>query len=189
MDIFSKREGPRLEDVKAKKLISENAATIRRLADQISNGGLTRMRQEQARRNEKPQPSGLLIYDMSAPARAAEPDLHVRATLNGRVVLVDRNSGRQIQLLGEIRRSATSRRFVLASAENGYLSPVSEEIRAAIGHFDGADLGAELSEDDVAHQFAVRLGLERERNTEHGASDGCADAGNGTPQDESSELL
>ena len=68
MDIFSKRDGPRPEDVKARKLLQENAGTIRRLADTISNGGFTRMRAEQARRNETPQPEGLIIHDFKAPA-------------------------------------------------------------------------------------------------------------------------
>ena len=49
VDIFSKREGPRLEDVKARRLLTQNAGTIRKLADQISNGGFSKMRAEQAK--------------------------------------------------------------------------------------------------------------------------------------------
>lgn len=74
MDIFSKREGPRREDARARKILSENAGTIRRLADQISNGGFTRMREDQARRAEQPKPDGLMIHDMAAPARRDAPD-------------------------------------------------------------------------------------------------------------------
>lgn len=66
VDIFSKRDGPRLEDVRAKRLLSENAGTIRKLADQISSGGYSRMQAEQARRKEKPKPDGLIIHDMKA---------------------------------------------------------------------------------------------------------------------------
>lgn len=189
MDIFSKREGPRREDVKARKIISENAGTIRRLADQISNGGFTRMREDQARRAEPPKPEGLLIHDMAAPARRDAPDPHVRVSLNGRVVLVDRNSGRQIQLLGQLRRKAQGTCFVLATAENGFLSPVSDEIRAAIGSLDGAALGPDLSEDDLARQISAGLGLPSDMNTEHGVSDRDAGDGNGSQDDESSELL
>lgn len=189
MDIFSKREGPRPEDVRAKKLISENAGTIRRLADQISNGGLTKMRQDQARRNETPKPEGLLIYDMSVPVRSDETDPYVRVSLNGRVVLVDRNSGRQIQLLGEIRGRFPSKYFVLASEENGFLSPVGAEIRAAIGHFDAAELHSDLSDDDIARQFEDWLGLATRRTTEDSDSGRQPEEGNGTPSDESSELL
>ena len=91
MDIFSKREGPRSEDVRARKLIAENAGTIRKLADQISNGGFTKMRQDRARRNEQPKPEGLLIYTMSASTKADDPDPYIRVSLNGRVVLSDRS--------------------------------------------------------------------------------------------------
>lgn len=189
MDIISKREGPRPEDVKARKVISENAATIRRLADQISNGGFTKMRQDQARRQEKPQPKGLLIHDLAAPRAAAEPEPYVRLSLNGRVVLADRASGRQIQLLGEFRGGPGARRFVLASAENGFLSPISDEIRAAIGHVDGAALGADLSQDDLARQISVWLGLTRDAPPEPAGSGPGADAGSGAPDDDSSELL
>ena len=50
VDIFSKREGPRLEDVKARRLLTQNAGTIRKLADQISNGGFSKMQADQAKR-------------------------------------------------------------------------------------------------------------------------------------------
>lgn len=105
------------------------------------------------------------------------------------MVLVDRNSGRQIQLLGQLRRKAQATCFALATAENGFLSPVSDDIRAAIGSLDGASPGPDISEDDLARQISVWLGLPGDMNTERGASDGDADDGNGSQDDESSELL
>ncbi|NIY95483.1 hypothetical protein HC022_04230 [Salipiger sp. HF18] len=189
MDIFSKRDGPRSEDVRAKRLISENAGTIRKLADQISNGGFTKMRQDQARRREAPKPEGLLIYDLSAPSSPAEPDPHVRISLNGRVVLVDRNSGRQLQLLGELRRTIRSRKFVLATEDNGFLSPVSDDIRAALEPLENAELGPDLSEDDLRRGVSDGLGLTAETDTQRRASDAEAEKDDGTPDDDSSELL
>lgn len=159
MDIFSKREGPRLEDVRARKLISENAGTIRRLADQISNGGFTRMRQEEARRREQPTPDGLLIHDLKAPVRNDRPAPYVKVSLNNRVVLADKTSGRQLQMLGEIRGNFMSRRFVLATSENGFFSPIDDEIRAAIGHLEGAEISQDFSEDDLARALTENLGL------------------------------
>lgn len=188
MDIFSKRDGPRPEDVRARKHISQNAGTIRKLADQISNGGFTKMRQDQARRKEQPKPEGLLIYTMSAPARDDSPDPYVRLSLNGRVVLADRNTGRQIQLLGEIRNRAGSKHFVLASEENGYISPVSDELRDVLAQYDNTQIGPAFTEEDVVRTFGKCLGLTETRPLGSGGSD-TQEIGGDTPEDDPSELL
>ena len=39
VEIISKRDGPRREDIQVKRLIEQNRSTIVRLADQISGGG------------------------------------------------------------------------------------------------------------------------------------------------------
>lgn len=189
MDIFSKREGPRREDVRAKRLISENAGTISRLADTISNGGFTRMRQEQARRKEEPKPEGLLIYSMAGPAKPDEPDPHVRVSLNGRVVLADRRSGKQLQLLGEIRSRSLSRYLVLATNENGFISPISDEIQALLGDYENAELSSEFNEKQIVQKFEESLGIAAARQPQDHASDGRTEKGHGTPEDDSSELL
>lgn len=93
MDIFSKRDGPRLEDVKARRLLSENSGTIRKLADQISNGGYSRMRAEEARRRQEPKPEGLIIHDMKARPATDAPQPYVKVSINNRVVLVDKSTG------------------------------------------------------------------------------------------------
>lgn len=159
MDIFSKREGPRPEDVRAKRMISENAGTIRKLADQISNGGYTRMRQQEAQRRAEPRPEGLLIHDMKARATPDAPVPYVRISLNGRVVLTDQSSGRQLQVLGEIRGGCMGKRFVLATAENGYISPIDDEVFAAIGHLGNAELTQDFGEKDLARHLEECLGL------------------------------
>lgn len=189
VDIISKREGPRLEDVRAKRLLSENAGTIRRLADQISNGGFTRMRQEQARQKEEPKPEGLLIYSMAGSAKPVEPEPYIRVSLNGRIVLADRISGKQLQLLGEIRNRFRSKVFVLATEENGFLSPVNEEIRQALSQFDNAEINPALSELDIAQKFGESLGLVDAQHSQQCASGGQSEKGQSLPQDDSSELL
>lgn len=186
MDIFSKRDGPRAEDVRAKRLISENAGTIRKLADQISNGGFTKMRQDQARRKEESKPEGLLIYTMGASARSDDPEPYVRVSLNGRVVIADRNTGRQLEFLGEIRREAGSKRFALASAENGFISPVSNEIRELLAQYDSVELSANFTEEDIVQSFGKVLGLTGDTQ---GCSDDQTERGDDTPEDDSSELL
>ena len=78
MDIFSKKDGPRLEDVKAKKLLSDNAGTIRRLADQISNGGYSQMQADKARRQQTPKAKGLIIHDLKQRTTDHTPDPYVK---------------------------------------------------------------------------------------------------------------
>ncbi|MEY8828417.1 hypothetical protein AB9K34_08360 [Sedimentitalea sp. XS_ASV28] len=188
MDIFSKRDGPRPEDARAKRLISENAGTIRRLADQITNGGFTKMRQDQARRKEKPKPEGLLIYTMSGSgaAKSDDPDPYVRLSLNGRIVLADRNNGRQLQLLGEIRTKLGVRRVVLATKENGFISPLGDEIRESLIEYDDIGLNADFTEEDLVLRLEESLGLSSEILDR---SDSQTDKRDGTPDDDSSELL
>ena len=160
MDIFSKRDGPRPEDVKARKLIQENSGTIRRLADTISNGGFTRMKQEEARRRQEPQPEGLVIHDLKAPAKSEVPVPYVKVSLNNRVVLADRSNGRQLLLLGEIRGNSLGRRFVLATAGNGFITPVDDEVEAAIGGLDNVELSREFTEVALAERLTGLLGLD-----------------------------
>lgn len=187
MDIFSKREGPRREDVRAKRLISENAGTIRKLADQISNGGFTKMRQDQKRRAEEPKPDGLMIYTMSAPAKPDTPEPYVRISLNGRVVLADSRSGRQLQLLGEIRGGPGFKRFVLATKDNGFISPVSDDLSALLSPYDKAELGVDFTENDIVLRFEHHLGLTKEADP--GGSEDLSENRDGAPDDDSSELL
>lgn len=160
MDIFSKRDGPRPEDVKARKLIKENSGTIRQLADTISNGGFTKMKQDEARRQQQPKPEGLIIHDLKAPSKSDFPEPYVKVSLNNRVLLVDRSNGRQLQLLGHIRGSSFARRFMLATKENGYFSPVDDEIRAAIGALDNVELSQDMSEADLVNRLTELLRLE-----------------------------
>lgn len=159
LDIFSKRDGPRLEDAKAKRLLSENAGTIRKLADQISNGGYSRMRADEARRKEGPKPEGLIIHDLKAPRRVDDPEPYVKVSLNNRVVLVDRSTGRQLQMLGEIRGNFLSKGFVLATRENGFFSPIDDETMAAIGHLDQTKITSDYTESDLAEELEALLGI------------------------------
>ena len=81
----------------------------------------------------------------------AEP--YVKVSLNNRVVLVDRSTGRQMQMLGEIRGSVLSKRFVLASSENGFFSPLDPEMQAALAHFDGVEITDAFSDRDLADRL------------------------------------
>lgn len=162
MDIFSKRDGPRLEDVKARRMLSENSGTIRKLADQLSNGGFSKMRADEARRKEEPKPDGLLIHDLKAHSRVDVPEPYVKISLNNRVVLVDKSSGLQLQMLGEIRGNFLSKKFCLASKENGFFSPVDDDTSAQIGHLDNVEITQDFSESDLADKLAALLDIKGE---------------------------
>ncbi|WP_417720180.1 hypothetical protein [Salipiger sp.] len=160
MDIFSKRDGPRREDVQAKRLISENSHVIKKLADQISGGGYTAMQQTMAKAKETPKPDGLLIHDLGRSRGAEAPRPYVKVSMNNRVVLADLNSGRQIQLLGEIRGNFSGRRFVLATAENGFYSPVEGEMLDALRPLDGTEIHRGFDDKALAEAIGTELGLQ-----------------------------
>ncbi|WP_323766085.1 hypothetical protein [Marinovum sp.] len=157
VDIFSKREGPRLEDVKARRVLQENAGTIRKLADQISNGGFSKMQADQARRREAPKPDGLIIHDLKARVSSDVPEPYVKVSLNNRVVLVDRSTGRQLQMLGEIRGGFMAKRFVLATGANGFLSPLDDEMHATLADLDGVEITGDFNDRDLADRLEELL--------------------------------
>lgn len=160
MDIFSKRDGPRKEDVQAKRLISENSQVIKKLADQISGGGYTAMQQTKAQAQQKPQPSGLMIYDQAAPRSATEARPYVKISLNDRVVLACMNTGKQIQLLGAISGNFAGKRFELATAERKYITPVDGEMLDVLRQFDGVEINRDFDEKALAKAIGKSLGLD-----------------------------
>jgi hypothetical protein len=68
VDIISKRDGPRREDVPLKQLIQQNRGIITRLADQISGGGYSASK----RQRSEPQAEGLIIHVGGSQKKAAE---------------------------------------------------------------------------------------------------------------------
>ncbi|MCB1353581.1 MAG: hypothetical protein KDK03_12680 [Rhodobacteraceae bacterium] len=158
VDIISRRDGPRREDVAARRLISENSATIRKLADNLSGGGysagLTRPKVPKA-----PEASGLITHDLKAPRAKDEAKPFIRISVNNRVVMADMNSGRQLEFLGEIRREGGQRHFRLARKQNGFFSEMDEELSAALADLDGVMVGGSYPEKSLAADIGARLGL------------------------------
>lgn len=155
MDIFSKRDGPRTEDVQARRLLSENSHVIRRLADQISNGGYTAMQRRKAEAAKQPQAQGLIIHDLASASTEVEVRPYVKISLNNRVVLADLSSGKQLCMLGEIRGG----RLVLATSENGFITPLDGEVLAAIAHLEGVQVDRNLTEKQLAAALSESLSL------------------------------
>ncbi|POF30866.1 hypothetical protein [Roseibium marinum] len=137
VDIFSKKDGPRREDVAAKRLINENRATIHRLADQISNGGFSRSREKLRQSRQEPKPDGLIIHILGGSQTREETDPAVRISANNRVFVMDKISGKQLLFLGEIRSRGTTRYFALATEENGFISPLEEDVEQDLEDLNG----------------------------------------------------
>ena len=156
VDIISKRDGPRREDVAAKRLIAKNRPTIARLADQLSGGGYSAMRQPP----KPPEPDGLVIHDLAGkrPAESTHSD-YVRISLNGRVALVDGGTSKQIHFIGEIRDSANGEIFVLATAQNQFFAPLDAELAKCLADLDQKLIDEKFSEDDLSAHISERLGL------------------------------
>lgn len=161
MDIISKRSGPREEDKHAKNQLRQNWGTIEKLADQISGGSYSANKARAAAGPipAGPQASGKIFVDQS-PRRAADPPApYLRISSNGRVVLADGNSGRQLHFLGDLKRRDGAVRFIMATAANGYVTPLDAGLQALIGDFADAVLGHDYSEDDLFRDLSSCLGL------------------------------
>lgn len=157
VEIISRRDGPRREDAEIKQLIARNRSVITRIADHISGGAYS------ANKTAIPptqKAEGLIIHHVgSGSASCAEVLPSIRISLNGRVVVLDRNTGRQTHYLGEIRRRNGVEVFVLATKENGFISPLDETFADALSDFDGRSLGSEYTEEKLAEELSSTLGI------------------------------
>jgi hypothetical protein len=155
VEIVSKRSGPRPEDDRARRLIEANRPTIEKLADRLSGGAWS------ARRQPKPEPQaeGLIIHTARASTPTAPPRPFVRIAVNGRVSMVDTNTGRQMHHLGDIRRADGGQRFRLATRANGFFSPVDPEIAAALADLDGHRLDGADAERRLIETIGARLAI------------------------------
>lgn len=154
VEIISKQSGPRREDERARRLIEANRPTIEKLADHLSNGAWS------ARRKPKPpgpEPEGLIIHSTRAAPKAEPARPFVRIAVNGRVSLVDLNTGLQMHHLGDLRRRDGRQSFRLATRENGFFSPVDAEIADALADLDGAPVDGNAAERSLVEAIGERL--------------------------------
>ncbi|MEX3010581.1 hypothetical protein [Hoeflea sp. TYP-13] len=155
MHIISKRDGPRREDVKAKRLIQQNWGTIEKLADQISGGSYSASKVKKP----EPKPEGLIINVPASKRTADEPDPHLRISNNGRVIIMDLKSGLQLDFLGQIGRRDNKVVFILATRKNGFISPLKDELYDQLHDLEGAAITTEFSENDLLEELKKRLDL------------------------------
>jgi hypothetical protein len=157
VDIFSRKSGPRSEDVQARQHLQRNWGTIEKLADTLSGGKYSA---DKSRRvAPPPQPKGLIIVDQALPRVADDPEPYLRISSNGRVVVADAHSGVQVHFLGQLKRIDGAVRFVLASAENGFISPLDPNTQALIKDLEGQVINRDYSEEELAREIKTRLGI------------------------------
>lgn len=158
VDIISKRDGPRTEDAAARDYISRNGAAIRQLADRLSGGaysaGLTR-----PPKAPETETGGLITHDLGASRAIDAAQPYIKVSVNNRVVMADLSTGRQLEFLGEIRRSGQSRQFRLARRSNGFHSDLDAGLAEKLADLDGATVGRERSEKQLAAEIGARLGI------------------------------
>ena len=158
VEIFSRGDGPRPQDARLKAFLDQNRSTIVKIADHLSLGQYSANKQPKA---AAPQASGKIIHALGpSSSAAAEARPCVRATINGRVIVVDDNSGRQIHHLGEIRRKAGEIVFLLARTENGFSAPPPDELLDTLADLDRALLSPDGGEEALVAEIASRLGIE-----------------------------
>lgn len=157
VDIISKRSGPRAEDERARRLIDANRPTINRLADHLTNGAWSARQRQQ--KSEEPQTAGLVIHTARATTQTEPPRPFVRLAINGRVSLVDTNTGRQLHHLGDVRRRDGVDAFRLATKENGFFSPVDATIATALADIDGTPVAGRDGERALMDAIGARLQL------------------------------
>jgi len=159
VDIISKRDGPRKEDVAAKRVLQENRGTIHKMMNHLTGGQLQSMQQKPA---PEPKAEGLIIHTGKATDARDAASPYVRISVNGRVVVADRETSRQLHFLGEIRGPRRSQRFILATKENGFFALVDDELKEKLAEFDGKEISHEFSEEDLINVLTERLGIQIE---------------------------
>lgn len=155
MDIYSKRSGPRAEDQQARQHLQRNWGMIEKLADTLSSGKYSA---EKARKAEPPpKAEGLIIIDQARTRVADVPVPYLRISVNGRVVLADANSGVQLHFLGQLKRVNGVMRFQIATAENGFITPLSADLADKISDLADRTVNRAYTEDDLATDIKLRL--------------------------------
>jgi hypothetical protein len=164
--VHSKKDGPRLEDLPNIRAVRENRHVIQRMVQQLtgaspsSAGGQGCCQHGNCGHSHgEDTDSGKSSIYLGARSSGRAPRPSIRVTFNGRVLMVDENSNRQLLFLGNVRRGPDGERFVLATRENGFSAVVEETVAAALGGLDGKPLSDTFDEDALEGEIAFRLDL------------------------------
>lgn len=153
--IISKRDGPRREDVAAKDFLRKNRAKIDAIANHLTGGNWSELRNPAP--PTEPLPSGKLY--MTPAARPTEAEPYVRISINGRVVIADLASGRQLHFVGELRGDGQARHLALGTRENGMFGAMDSDLYGALADLEGMSVPDEAHEQRLEQIIADRLGF------------------------------
>ena len=154
--IISKQDGPRKGEAELKHTIKQNRGTIEQLANTLS--GAIGGRSGQQRVAPPPQAS-TTTHSFRKTSSEGEARPYVRVSLNGRVVLVDYETGNQLHYLGEVRGKGAAARFRLATKDNGFYAPLEAELCERLRAIDGAPVIDAAAEDRLKKAIEERLAL------------------------------
>ena len=155
LDIHSRLSSERPEDKQAQAHIKRNWGTIEKLADTLSGGKYSADKAKQAA--PPPQAQGLIIIDQARPRVADVPVPYLRISTNGRVVIADKLSSIQLHFVGQLKRIGGDLRFVIATKENGFFTPLDPEMTDKIADLANLTVNRSYSEDDLAQDIKTRL--------------------------------
>jgi hypothetical protein len=153
--IISKQDGPRREDAAARAFVEKNRTTIAGIANRLSGG--RRREMSGAASALQSEASGKLWF--TTPGQKREPNPYVRISLNGRVVVADLDSGRQLHFVGDIRGAGPARRFALATRQNGFFAPLDDDLQQMLLDLDGMALADDAADERLERDIGTRLGI------------------------------
>lgn len=166
MDFFIKGDGARKEEKEAKRFIQRHRHVIDGLASQLTGGALPSAPLAPGRRaaSDEASPAAassaatvVRVFTGAPPPQTARP--YVRIRPDGRVVVMDLSTARQLLLVGVVRGGGRLRRFELATATNGFYVPLDEALREDLVDLDWTVVPDEASETRLCEAIAVGLGF------------------------------
>ena len=155
--IISKQEGPSRKEAELKHSLRQNRATIEGMAGALKRGPMAHLAKPETPQVQAPASTKTVIYRKTSSEGEARP--YVRVSMNGRVVLVDYETGNQLHHIGDVRGKREAAKFALATKENGFFAPVADEIRDALKGLDGTLMPDRDAEEKFKTDVATALGL------------------------------
>lgn len=152
--IISKQDGPRKGEAEVKDIIKKNRGTIEQIANALSGGAM----RPKAEPTAPPQASSTTVsYRKTSSEGDARP--YIRISLNGRVVVVDFETGSQLHHLGDIRGKREAARFALATKANGFFAPIDVSLQDKLTGLDGTAVPDAAAEEKLKLDIAELLGF------------------------------
>ena len=154
--IISKQEGPSKKEAELKHTLKQNRGTIEGMVSALKHGPMAHL--AQTPKVESPQSSGKSVFYKNTSSEGdARP--YVRVSMNGRVVLVDYETGSQLHHLGDVRGKGAAAKFALATKANGFFAPLEPEIAEVLMDIDGRAMPDREAEEAFKTDVGAALGL------------------------------